>query len=133
MNIIDLMKSSSSEATMNGQVAIKLETNKIKRRVENFIDEILDYINSETAYINRNMSYCTTPTTVLTDEQKKMLVKEIENNIKELPGKLDKEIKEIYGNNSSEEENKKDDEVAKVDTVVTKTIVPAPATNYFGY
>lgn len=133
MSIIDLMKDSSSESNMNGQVAMKLETNKIKRRIDGFIDEILDYINSETSFINRNLTYTSMPTTILTGEQKRILLKEIENKVKELPGKLDKELKEIYGSPDSKEEEK-NDEPAKVDAVITKTEAQIPATaNYFGY
>ena len=130
MSIIDLMKDSSSDTSMNGQVAIKIEINKIKRRVNNYIDDILDFINSETNYINKNLSYGS-PNVILTDEQKKTLIKEIENSVKELPAKLDKELKDIYGNSSVEDRK---EEPAKVEIVKTEVPAPVEATpNYFGY
>ena len=133
MNIIDMLKDNSSDNNLSNQIAIKCEIRNIEKRVNYFIDDILNFIADKNKFINKNLSYCPNGDgVILTTEQKNMLNKEVEKAVKSIPGRLTSELNKLYGEINNQPE-KKEEEKATVVATVTPSVEPAGTVNYFGY
>lgn len=134
MNIIDMLKDSSSEDKLSNEIAVKSEARRIKRRFDDFIDGVLDYINSERAFINKNLSYALTSQNItLSQEQKEMLFKELERNAKEISTRIGKEVNDIYSSSEKTPNNNTTVSTTEVSVVKPVEVNATPKTDYFGY
>ena len=127
-----MLKDNSSDDNLSNQISIKCEIRNIEKRVNYFIDDILNFIAEKNKFINRNLSYCSNENfgIVLTTEQKNMLNKEVEKAVKSIPERLTSELNKLYSGISNQPEKKEEEKTTVVTTTAPVKDVPV---NYFGY
>lgn len=134
MNIMDVLKTENND--IPNKIAIRSEERKIKRHFENIIDDTIEYVNSESLYINNGFAYpACAPKTVLSAEEKEALIKILEDELKQLPSKLSAEISRIVKDKDENKEENKEATVTvqKVDIPAAPAVAPTPAFDNFGY
>ena len=129
-----MLKDNSSDNNLSNQIALKCEIRNIEKRVNYFIDDILNFISEKNKYINKNLSYCSDSNgIVLTTEQKNMLNKEVEKAVKSIPERLASELNKIYGGINNQPEKKETERATVVATAVPAPAETSNAVDYFGY
>lgn len=148
MNITDLLGNIKpvSENTMANKIAVKAEIKKIERRAEDIVEQILNFISNETDFINNGLTYghnsssiygCDSTSKHISEEEKKQLLKKLEEVIKQIPNKLKETIDDIFSSSNSDSEEKKAEEQPKDNKEEVKVTVNPVNTDtvsaMFGY
>lgn len=140
MNIVDMLGGLKlPNDDISNKIAVKAELKKIEREGDCIVDSILSFISRESEFIGHGLSYSGEPKQ-LSEEDKKELMKKLEEVIKSLPNKVKESVEDIF---PSSEENKEEDkkentekpEEPKVEISSTQIPVQAPSvvSSVFGY
>lgn len=144
MNIIDIVNSSikPQQNEISNRIAVKSEMKRIEGRVEQIIQDVLRCYTDESDYINNNLSYSSygpinSTKRILSQEDKDVLLKKLEETIKAIPEKLKENLNDIFS--SSEEKPKASEnteEIPSQETTAPAQIqqpVASTASSIFGY
>jgi len=140
MNIIDIVGGAvkPQQNEIANKIAVRSEIKRIENRVEQCIGNILDYYSSESDFINNSLSYSPEVSNrrVLSQEDKDVLLKKLEETIKLVPEKIKESFNDIFGG-TQEEKPKASDSIETV-TASVAAQQPAPqaavsASPIFGY
>lgn len=109
MNIIDIVNSSikPQQNEIANRIAVKSEMKRIEGRVEQIIQDVLRCYTDESDYINNNLSYgscgpISSTKRILSQEDKDVLLKKLEETIKAIPEKLKESLNYIFTSSSEE-------------------------------
>lgn len=147
MNIIDIVSGSikPQQNEIANKIAVKSEIKRIEGRVEQIMQDVLRYYTDESDYINNNLSYSScgpipvgSTKRILSQEDKDVLLKKLEETIKAIPEKLKENLNDIF--TSSSEEKPKDSESTEENpsqettaSVQIQQPVASTAGSIFGY
>jgi hypothetical protein len=143
MNIIDIVGGSikPQQNEIANKIAVKAEIKRIEGRVDQIIQDILGYYSSESEYINNNLSYGYGVATkrILSQEDKDILLKKLEEVVKSIPEKMKENINDIFSSSTDEKEKSSDDTETKTTQetaavpVQAQQPVATTASSIFGY
>ena len=138
-DILDGMKKDASE-TLVTKLQIRTESHKIDQRSEDFANNVINWLADEIKYINNGLAYGYDPRRqVLSDEDKKILLDKVKETALSIPGKIEKQLKEIYSDSSDEkkedEKEEPEQEVKQVEVEIQPAVsaTQAPTFSNFGY
>lgn len=148
MNIIDIVSGAvkPQQNELANKIAIGSEIKRIENRVDQCIGDILNYYSSESDFINNNLSYGSSPIEasnrrVLSQEDKDVLLKKLEETIKSIPEKMKENFNDIFGSTQEEKSKASDDTEDNSQEIATASVAtqqPAPqaavsTSSIFGY
>lgn len=123
MNIIDIVSGSikPQQNEIANKIAVKSEMKRIEGRVEQIMQDVLRYYTDESDYINNNLSYGScgplgSTKRILSQEDKDVLIKKLEETIKSIPEKLKESLNDVFGSSSSEEKPKTSENTEEIPT-----------------
>lgn len=145
MNIIDIVGSSikPQQNEIANKIAVKSEMKRIEGRVEQIMQDVLRYYTDESDYINNNLSYSygpigSTAKRILSQEDKDVLLKKLEETIKAIPEKLKENLNDIFTSSSEEKPKASEntEEIPSQETTASVQIqqpVASTTSSIFGY
>jgi len=148
MNIIDIVSGAvkPQQNELANKIAVRSEIKRIENRVEQCIGDILNYYSSESDFINNNLSYGSSPIEVssrrvLSQEDKDILLKKLEETIKSIPEKIKESFNDIFGSTQEEKPKASDNTENNSQEITTASVAtqqPAPqaavsTSSIFGY
>lgn len=144
MNIIDIVNGSikPQQNEIANKIAVKSEMKRIEGRVEQIMQDVLRYYTDESDYINNNLSYGCGPLgstkRILSQEDKDVLLKKLEETIKAIPEKLKENLNDIFTSSSEEKPKASEntEETQSQETTAPVQIqqpVASTASSIFGY
>lgn len=122
MNIIDVFNNleKSTENTVSNKIAKRSEEKEIECFADKVVDDIIRQISYKfKGYENSNKvgPYCNCYNCDnLSDEDKNLLKKKLEEQVKTIPSKLSVELSKIFGISTEEKESENKEEKAAVET-----------------
>lgn len=141
MNIADMLSGLKlpTNDSISNKIALKAEIKKIEREADYITNNILDFITREVEHINRGLTYG--EVSKISEEDKKELLKKLEEVVKTLPSKVKETVDDIFSSSEENKEEKKetsdgDDGNKEVEVKVTAAHSPSPlniAPSAFGY
>lgn len=146
MNIIDIVNNSikPQQNEIANRIAVKSEMKRIEGRVEQIIQDVLRCYTDESDYINNNLSYSSCgpigsiTKRILSQEDKDVLLKKLEETIKAIPEKLKESLNYIFTSSSEEKPKASEntEETPSQETTAPVQIqqpVASTASSIFGY
>lgn len=145
MNIIDIVNSSikPQQNEIANRIAVKSEMKRIEGRVEQIIQDVLRCYTDESDYINNNLSYGScgpigSTKRILSQEDKDVLLKKLEETIKAIPEKLKENLNYIFTSSSEEKPKASEntEEAPSQETTIPAQIqqpVASTTSSIFGY
>lgn len=147
MNIIDIVGGSikPQQNEIANKIAVKAEIKRIEGRVDQIIQDILNYYSNESDFINNSLSYsiCSpieaSNRRVLSQEDKDALLKKLEETVKSIPEKMKENFNDIFSSSTDEKEKSSDNTETKTTqetaavSVQAQQPVATTASSIFGY
>lgn len=143
MNIIDIVSGSikPQQNEIANKIAVKSEMKRIEGRVDNILQDILRYYSEESDYINNNLSYgsygpLNSTKRILSQEDKDVLLKKLEEVIKSIPDKLKENLNDVFTLSAEKPKTSEDTEEAQETTASVTTpqqSVASTTGSIFGY
>lgn len=119
MNIIDVFNNleKSTENTVSNKIAKRSEEKEIECFADKVVDDIIRQISYKfRGYENSNKVGPCYNCDNLSDEDKNLLKKKLEEQVKTIPSKLSVELSKIFGTSTEEKESENKEEKAAVET-----------------
>ena len=119
MNIIDVFNNleKSTENTVSNKIAKRSEEKEIECFADKVVDDIIRQISYKfRGYKNSNKVEPCYNCDNLSDEDKNLLKKKFEEQVKTIPSKLSVELSKIFGTSTEEKESENKEEKAAVET-----------------
>lgn len=119
MNIIDVFNNleKSTENTVSNKIAKRSEEKEIECFADKVVDDIIRQISYKfRGYENSNKVEPCYNCGNLSDEDKNLLKKKFEEQVKTIPSKLSVELSKIFGTSTEEKESENKEEKAAVET-----------------
>ena len=119
MNIIDVFNNleKSTENTVSNKIAKRSEEKEIECFADKVVDDIIRQISYKfRGYENSNKVEPCYNCSNLSDEDKNLLKKKLEEQVKTIPSKLSVELSKIFGTSTEEKESENKEEKAAVET-----------------
>lgn len=119
MNIIDVFNNleKSTENTVSNKIAKRSEEKELECFADKVVDDIIRQISYKfERYENSNKTLPCYGCPNLSDEDKNLLKKKLEEQVKTIPSKLSVELSKIFGTSTEEKESENKEEKAAVET-----------------
>lgn len=119
MNIIDVFNNleKSTENTVSNKIAKRSEEKELECFADKVVDDIIRQVSYKfERYENSNKVGTCYGCLNLSDEDKNILKKKLEEQVKTIPSKLSAELSKIFGTSTGTEEPEKKEEKAVVET-----------------
>ena len=135
MNIADIFSGSNlSDNIVAKKIAMKAEEARIKSRIAEFAQQVIDYYSREIELINNDLTYYAysngNKKFHLSCDDKKAITDKLNETIKSLPTEISKSIEELTGTvETAEAESKTQEQPKVVETGTSISAIAVPESN----